>query len=108
MVGSRPNGWWSDRPGAARRLYDRLLAQAADGSEIVLVLEGKARQGVPEQDGSVKVVHAGRDGDSAIVDLVAASEEPGSWTVVTADRGLRRQVEEHGAQVVGPKAVLDS
>ena len=25
VVGSRPDGWWRDRPGAARRLHERLL-----------------------------------------------------------------------------------
>ena len=26
VVGSRPDGWWRDRPGAARRLAGRLVA----------------------------------------------------------------------------------
>ena len=25
VVGSRPDGWWKDRAGAARRLHERLL-----------------------------------------------------------------------------------
>jgi hypothetical protein len=51
VVGSRPDGWWHDRVGAAVRLYDGLLRLAArdvtgvgdDAAEVVLVLEGAAR-----------------------------------------------------------------
>ncbi len=48
VVGSRPDGWWKDRPGAAARLHARLLAAPALASRVVLVLEGRARAGVPE------------------------------------------------------------
>ena len=106
IVGSRPDGWWRDRAGAARRLYERLVEMAGDG-EIVLVLEGQARAGVAEGDGSVQVVHAPHDGDGAIVELVAGLARPEEWTVVTADRDLRRRVEALGAAVAGPSAVLD-
>jgi predicted RNA-binding protein with PIN domain len=106
VVGSRPDGWWRDRPGAARRLYEALLTIAAAGDDVVLVLEGAARAGVPEQqDGAVTVVHATRDGDSAIVEFVAAQPAPAEWTVVTADRELRERVRSLGAEVAGPSAV---
>ena len=48
VVGSRPDGWWRDRPGAAARLQAQLLAADLAYAEVVLVLEGKARAGVPE------------------------------------------------------------
>ena len=48
VVGSRPDGWWRDRPGAAARLQAQLLAADLAYDEVVLVLEGKARAGVPE------------------------------------------------------------
>jgi ADP-ribose pyrophosphatase YjhB (NUDIX family) len=60
VMGSRPDGWWRDRAGAARRLRDQLEVLAAEGvtalpesvqapalelwfPEIVLVVEGAAR-----------------------------------------------------------------
>jgi 8-oxo-dGTP diphosphatase len=60
VMGSRPDGWWRDRAGAARRLRDQLSGLAADGlaalpealdapalqrwfPEYVLVVEGAAR-----------------------------------------------------------------
>jgi len=67
VMGSRPDGWWRDRAGAARRLRDQLVELAAEGvaalpetmqvpalelwyPEFVLVVEGAAR--------SVAAVHA--------------------------------------------------
>jgi hypothetical protein len=29
VVGSRPDGWWKDRPGAARRLHEELQVATA-------------------------------------------------------------------------------
>ena len=108
VVGSRPDGWWRDREGAARRLHARLLAAGLD-DEVVLVLEGKARAGVPEgYDAGLRTVHAPRDGDAAIVDLVRASVAGGGEvTVVTADRALRADVDRAGGRVVGPSWLLD-
>jgi len=111
VVGSRPTGWWRDRPGAARELVARIRAAAADGSldaPVVVVLEGKARDGAPEEtaDG-VEVVHARGAGDDTMVDVVAAHRADNRVTVVSADRGLAARVREHGADVVGPNWLLD-
>lgn len=108
VVGSVPDGWWRDRAGAATRLRDRLTAIGSAGHddlpapvEVVMVVEGKAR-GVEDNEG-VRVVRAPASGDDAIVDLVAA-EGPGRRSVVvTADRELRRRVQELGAEVRGPR-----
>ena len=108
VVGSRPTGWWRDRPGAARELVARLRVAAADGRltpPIVVVLEGRARDGAPEATGDgVEVVHARGEGDDTIVDVVLARSTNGdAVTVVSADRGLAARVREHGADVVGPR-----
>ena len=106
-VGSRPDGWWRDRKGAAERLRDRLAEQGLPGRptpvELVLVVEGAAR-GVESVPG-VRVESAPGSGDDRIVELTA--DDPGRpRLVVTADRELRRRVTELGAEVIGPRSVL--
>lgn len=109
VVGSRPTGWWRDRPGAARTFVERVrsTSQAGQFSEpVVVVLEGAARSGVEEgvADG-VRVVHAPGSGDDLLVSLAIESED--SVTLVSADRALRERVEDAGARVVGPGWLLD-
>ncbi len=112
VVGSRPDGWWRDRAGAARQLHDQLSAtDVADQDEIVLVLEGDARRGRRAgQEGHVRTLHAARSGDDAIVDEVksqVALDEGRGVTVVTADRALRDRVEAAGARSRSPRWLLD-
>ena len=106
VVGSRPDGWWKDRAGAARRLHDRLLVADLGHDEVVLVLEGQAKGGVPAgRDLHVRTVHAPRDGDSEILRVV--QEAVGRCTVVTADRALGDLAAARGAFVMGPSWLLD-
>jgi uncharacterized protein YaiI (UPF0178 family) len=102
VVGSVPDGWWRDRPGAARRLVERLRTSSVD-RPVVVVLEGKARAGVEEGDvDGVRVVHAPGEGDDALAGLCADGV-----TLVTADRGLAARAGAAGADVVGPRWLLD-
>jgi hypothetical protein len=86
VVGARPDGWWRDRPGAARRLAGRLvgaltadpaglaaLGGGATGSAVVvhLVLEGAARVDDPPTHPRLDVVCAPADGDATIAALAA-------------------------------------
>ena len=110
VVGSRPDGWWRDRAGAAARLHGALLAASPDGpaaiGDVVLVLEGAARAGVPEGvSGRVRVVHAPGEGDDEIVAQASRLLASRPVTVVTADRGLRARLPE-GVLVRGPGWLL--
>ncbi len=109
VVGARPDGWWRDRAGAARRLHESLLVGDLPYDEVVLVLEGQAKAGAEAgRDAHVRVVHAARDGDQAIVDQARkAREAGGEVVVVTADRLLRARVEAVGATALGPGWLWD-
>jgi len=124
VMGSRPDGWWRDRAGAAVRLHAQIAALAASGRsvlpdetdppEFVLVLEGAARPAAARISAAehrtdaaqdrVRVVLAEGSGDDAIVAL--ARELPGRRFVVTADRELRRRSEGAGAAVLGPSWLI--
>ncbi|HEV7875646.1 MAG TPA: hypothetical protein VGP00_03140 [Nocardioides sp.] len=109
VVGSKPDGWWKDRAGAARRLHERLLVADLPHDELVLVVEGAAKAGVrPGRDGHVRTVHARGSGDDTIVDETRAAIERGDRVVViTADRFLRSRVEGLGAMAMSPSWLLD-
>lgn len=115
VVGSRPDGWWRDRPAAARRLLVRLeglvgAVLPADGpypgqvvSDVVVVLEGQARLAAPVgRTPGVDVHHATGSGDDALVALTGAGT-----VLVTADRELARRAQARGAEVAGPRWLLD-
>ena len=106
VIGSRPDGWWRDRPGAARRLVEALCAAVRAGrveGRVLVVLEGAARAGVAEgRDVEVEVVHAPGGGDDTLVEL-AASLAPAPVVLVSADRALRRRVLALGVPAEGPR-----
>jgi predicted RNA-binding protein with PIN domain len=112
VVGSRPDGWWRDRAGAAARLHGRLAVADTSYDEIVLVLEGQAKAGVPRgRDSHLRTVHAAKDGDSSIIkEAAAARDRGGDVVVITADRALGQRVESLGCRTMSPSwllAVLD-
>ena len=108
VIGSRPNGWWRDRSGAARAFTQRVRATVTAGRlepPVTVVLEGRARVGADQGDmGGVEVVHAPGEGDDVIAGIAAAHRNA---VVVTADRGLAQRVRAAGAHVVGPSWLLD-
>jgi predicted RNA-binding protein with PIN domain len=110
VVGSRPDGWWRDRAGAARRLQDKLSFANLEYDEVVVVLEGAARRGMPVgQQGRVRTVHATGSGDDAIVEEVTKLMRAGDGVeviVVTADRLLHERVEAAGGTTKGPRWLL--
>lgn len=104
VVGSRPDGWWHDRAGAAQRLHDEIAAADVGYDAVVLVLEGAARCGPPAaQEGPIHTVHAAGSGDDTIVEQVQTRSTHGDEVmVVTADRRLRDRVAAAGGSCVGP------
>lgn len=104
VIGSRPDGWWRDRPGAMRALADRLAGWAA-GREVTVVFDGRPFDLDPD---GVTVVFASRRGPNAadddIVRIVEADEDPGGLRIVTSDHDLARRVAELGAEVVSSGA----
>jgi uncharacterized protein YaiI (UPF0178 family) len=100
VIGSRPDGWWRDRDGAARRLIEEIRAWAQDDVTVVLDAGPDDLLGTR---GRLTVVRARRRGldaaDDEIVDLVAAAEAP--VRVVTSDAALAARVRALGAEVEG-------
>ena len=108
VIGSRPTGWWRDRPGAARRFTEQVRATVMAGRldpPVTLVLEGAARAGADESDvDGVAVVHAAGEGDDAIA---AIAETHHGVVVITADRELAARVRAADGVVIGPRWLLD-
>jgi predicted RNA-binding protein with PIN domain len=108
VVGSRPDGWWKDRAGAARRLVDEIIDAVGAGRlepPVVVVLEGDARDGVAEGEAieGVGVVHAPGEGDETIEAVASESAVDTEVVVVTADRRLSSVTGAAGALVRGPR-----
>ncbi|HQR80220.1 MAG TPA: NUDIX domain-containing protein [Actinomycetota bacterium] len=100
VVGSRPDGWWRDRAGAAQRLLVRLdsiagrrvelAGQPVLAAHVEVVVEGQA-VAVPDPplDSLVRVVRAAGSGDDTIVERARSLTDV---LVVTSDRALRERV----------------
>ena len=112
VMGSRPDGWWKDRAGAATRLLapvPELVGRTVSGpngeqvviERIVVVVEGEAK--AVTAPAGIDLVRAPADGDGSIVSTAAELAEHGARVlVVTADRGLRARLAE-GVLVAGPR-----
>jgi predicted RNA-binding protein with PIN domain len=104
VIGSRPTGWWRDRPAAMRSLTEELGELAvATGDELRVIFDGRPFElDAPE---GVRVEFATRRGPNAADDdiaaLVEADPDPGGLSVVTSDRTLAERVRRAGAEVVG-------
>jgi len=101
VIGSRPTGWWRDRPGAMAALVAELgRYAAATGDEVTVVLDSRPFA-LPEAAVEVRFAHPGRDAaDDTIVALLAAEADPASLVVATSDKGLAARVHELGAAVM--------
>jgi predicted RNA-binding protein with PIN domain len=106
VIGSRPTGWWRDRPGAMRQL----VADLRDlGEPVTVVFDGRPFE--VDDPGAVNVRFASRRGrnaaDDDIARLVAESDDPAGLCVVTSDGELAERVRASGARVMGAGTFRD-
>ena len=113
VMGSRPDGWWRDRAGAAQRVLTGAadVLEAGGALAVLAVLEGRARTAVVPPVPGLEVVLAPDEGDDTIVDvavraLAALDVDAATVVVVTADRGLRQRLPA-AVRAVGPRWWFD-
>ena len=110
VIGSRPTGWWRDRPGAMRTLAAQLSAWAqASGERVTLVLDGGPVE-LGEHPG-VEVVFAAERGergrnaaDRVLAALAEEASDRAELVAVTSDAELSRRLGELGVAVEGAGA----
>ena len=109
VIGSRPDGWWRDREGAARRLIAALERFAEASGEPVTVVLDAGPPDLAGRNGEVEVVIAPSTpsrrnaADDEIVRLLEASGTAGGVRVATSDRELAERVRALGAEVEGAR-----
>lgn len=111
VIGTRPDGWWRDRPGARKALVERLARLVASGDSVTVVFDGRPIPGEAKRAADLGVTAVFAPGgpnaaDDAVVELVPAMLGEDDLVVVTSDRALSRRVQGLGARVEGSKALL--
>ncbi len=99
VIGARPDGWWRDREGAARRLIEQVREWAQEDTTVVLDAGPDDVLGTVGQVTVVRARRHGRDAaDDEIIELVYGRDDA---RVVTSDAELARRARALGADVVG-------
>ncbi len=110
VIGSVPDGWWRDRPGAVRRLLARLQRFVAVTGTPLHVVFDVAQPDLPEGDHDGVLVHyATRRGRDAADDRILELLDQGFddvVEVVTSDRNLAERARQRGARVTGAGELL--
>jgi predicted RNA-binding protein with PIN domain len=111
VVGAAADGWWRDRPGAVRRLLDRLRRYWDGGPTRVFLVLDVRQADLPEGDNDgIEVRYPDRPGrnaaDGRIVELLDELRGGPSVTVVTSDRALAEAARQRGAKILGAGAFL--
>lgn len=113
VFGSRPDGWWNDRPAAQRRFTQRVAEWCrTHDDDVTLVFDAPVDPATAQlAGGNLSVVEATRRGrdaaDDEIVDLVQdLVEDDVEVRVVTSDLGLRDRLPP-GVDVHGVGAFRD-
>lgn len=106
-LGSRPDGWWRDRPAAMERLVRRLGALADQrGIEVEVVFDGRPHARVEDAgaDSGVSVGFASGGANAAdreIAARVRADADPAAVLVISSDRRLAAAVKAAGGRSAG-------
>jgi predicted RNA-binding protein with PIN domain len=100
VIGTRPDGWWKDRPRARALLVEQLERWASAHAHVVsLVFEHPTSI----RSSSIAIHHAphaaANSADDEIVRLVSADDRPEHIKVVTSDATLAERVRQAGATV---------
>ena len=111
VMGSRPDGWWRNRAGAARRLVAEIIPLAlGHGGVWTTVFDGKEPPRMPPSPECLIVAHTGhghRDGaDDRIVELLYECSDRAASLVYTSDAKLRTRAKALGTQVMGSRTLL--
>ncbi|MGD0380811.1 MAG: NYN domain-containing protein [Acidimicrobiales bacterium] len=106
LIGSRPDGWWRDRPGARRRLVSDLGTLVGPEVEVTVVFDGRPGAGEIEAAAALDITARFAPGgpnaaDHAIVALLESIGDRAGITVVTSDRPLADAVRRAGVTVEG-------
>ena len=110
VIGSVADGWWRDRPAAARRLLGRLQCLGRHTGDVVILVLDVPQRDLPAgvHDG-IEVCYPGRRGrdaaDERILELLD-ERDLGDVEVVTSDRALAAGASSRHARVVGAGAFL--
>ena len=111
VFGSRPDGWWNDRPGAQRR-FTQCVAEwcRTHDDDVTLVFDAPVTgETALLAGGNLTVVEATRRGrnaaDHEIVELVNRLDAE-ETRVVTSDRGLRERLPA-AVEIVGVGSFRD-
>ncbi len=110
VLGSRPDGWWRDRPAAMAALTRRLSAFAG-GERIALrvIFDGRSHRRVAAAASGIEIGFAPGGPDAAdreILRILRADPDPGSIVVATSDRRLRNSVKAAGGVSVAAGDLL--
>ena len=105
VMRSRPDGWWRDRAGAARRIVAEIALLARNRKGVwTIVFDGPGPRGTEPSLEHLAVIHAGHGGrdsaDDRIVELVGALPDRAMALVYTSDAALRTRLHAMGAQAL--------
>jgi predicted RNA-binding protein with PIN domain len=107
VIGTRPDGWWRDRPAARRRMVQALSVLAAH-HDVTVVFDGRPEAEEVDEAAAAGVTARFAPGgpdaaDAVIAAAVEADPAPGSLVVVTSDAALAGRVGALGAEVMASR-----